>query len=205
MKPIRLALAAVSAAAMALAASGARANDVTVIPGVKTTLSVKAIPVAPREKFFTESTRVFFGLAFPSTPAVPCDVVKPAKVSAKIVAAGGTVTANITVVQGKGGNPSAVIRQIVILWSRLHPDGCGPPDSVIPGLEFDGPEAGLPDVTLVNGKAKFTVTSDQILQANPIYFPAPRALCPSDIFTIEHWLEIGGCWYKATFTVHHAG
>ncbi len=208
MKPTRLALAAGTAAAMALAASGALANDLALIPGVKTTLSVKAIPVAPPLLSFSDPTmRTFFGQPFlPSTPAVPCDAAlkRPAKVSAKIVAAGGTLTATLTARQGRGGNPDAVIHQTVILRSRLHPDGCGPPDALIPELTFNGPVQGLPDVTLVKGKAKFVVTSDQLLQANQLLFPAPRPLCPSDIFTIRHLLEIDGCWYEAIFTVHHA-
>ncbi len=44
MKPIRLALAAVTAAARALAASAALATDLALIPGVKTTLSSGARP-----------------------------------------------------------------------------------------------------------------------------------------------------------------
>lgn len=191
--------AATGAAAIALLASGALATDLPVIPGVKTKVSVKAVPiVCPFSSPDTSAN--FFGLALPAVTGTPC--LGKGKAKAKIVAAAGSVTATIKV-QDKA-NPAGVVNQTVTIHGRLHDDGCNA-TYVIPELTFSGPAQGLPSVPLVNGKALITVTSDQIFSANPGIFPVPRPLCPSDIFTIRHLLEINGCCYEATFTIHHAG
>jgi hypothetical protein len=202
MSGVRLAsIAAGAAAAIAVLASGAIATDLPVIPGVKTKLSVKAIPiVCPLTGVDGQAT--FFGLTLPTQSPPPC-LGKAAKASAKIVASAGTVTATIKVSDKE--HPNDPIDQTVTLQSRLHPDGCGPPDSILPQLTFSGAGQGLPPGQLVNGKAVITVTSDQILNGNPGLFPSPRPLCPSDVFTIIHLLRINGCCYQAIFTVHHAG
>jgi hypothetical protein len=188
-----------AAAAAALMVSGALANDVPVIPRVKTKVSVKAIPiVCPLTNVDGNST--FFGQSLPRQNVIPCLGLGQAK--AKIVAEAGSVVAVIKV-QDKA-NPNAVVSQQVAIQARLHDDGCTT-DYIIPELTFAGPSQGLPDAQLVDGRALITVTSDQILNGNPGLFPSPRPLCPSDVYTSRHRLIINGCWYEAVFTIHHAG
>ncbi len=199
MKNARRTVGVVTALGLTLVASGAVANDIPVIPKVKTRVSVKAIPIAP-PLTFVDGENTFFGLTLPRETPPPC--TDTGKASAKIVAAGGVLTATIKVANKP--NLSAVVNQTVTISSRLHADGCTT-DYVIPELTFSGAGQGLPPVTLVGGKATFIVTSTQIINANPGLFVVPRPLCPSDIFTIHHRLEINGCWYEAVFTIHHAG
>jgi len=184
---------------MLLSPGMGRANDLPPPFKVKTKVSAKAIAVAP-PLTGVDGADAFFGLTLPRQTPPPCN--GQGRASAKITAAAGSVTAVIKV-QDKL-NPAAVVNQQVSIRGRIHRDGCDQ-SFVIPELTFAGPAQGLPSVPLVDGKAIITVTSDQIQSANPGIFPVPRALCPSDVYTIRHQLEINGCYYEATFTIHHAG
>jgi hypothetical protein len=176
------------------------ANDIPPLYKVKTKVSAKAIPIAP-PLTSVDGNSVFFGLTLPRQVPAPCN--GQAKASAKIAAAFGDLTATIKVTDK--ANPGGTVAQQVEVQGRIHDDGCNQ-EFTIPALTFAGPAQGLPNVALdPAGKATFTVTSNQIETANPGIFPAPRPLCPSDIFTIRHRLIINGCWYEAIFTIHHAG
>lgn len=176
------------------------ANDIPPLSKVKTKVSAKAVPIAP-PLTGVDGSSSFFGLTLPRQVPVPC--LGQAKASAKIIAAGGSLTATLKVGDKLPANASALVQQQVTIQGRIHEDGCNNEFS-IPELTFAGPAQGLPDVPLVAGKAVFTVTSNQILASNPGIFPVPRPLCPSDIITIRHRLIINGCWYEALFTIHHA-
>src|SRR5262245_46178845 len=138
MKTVRVRFSAVGAAVLALTVSSARANDLPIIPGVKTKLSVKAIPVVP-PLTAVDGNSTFFGLTLPRQTPPPCAGKGLAK--AKIVAASGTVTATIKVSDKL--NPSATVNQQVSIQGRLHDDGCNS-SWIIPQLTFAGPSQGLP-------------------------------------------------------------
>jgi len=112
MKTFRVALAAAAAAAVVHGASGALADELTAIPGVKTKLVARANPIVCPFQSPSDQTLEFFGSIVPSQPAVPCGAASPAKVTERVVAANGTITANLSVAQGRAGNPSAVVARM---------------------------------------------------------------------------------------------
>lgn len=177
------------------------ANDIPPLYKVKQKVSVKAIPIAP-PLTAVDGNSTFFGLTLPRQVPAPCN--GQAKASAKVaIVAPGELLATIKV--GDKLNPGASVDQYVEVQGRIHDDGCNQ-EFTIPALTFAGPSQGLPTQSLdAVGKAVFTVTSQQIENANPGIFPSPRPLCPSDIITIRHRLIINGCWYEAIFTIHNTG
>jgi hypothetical protein len=145
----------------------------------------------------------FFGRSIASAPAPACTAAQPARISEVVAAADGEVTASVSIAQGRGGSRSAIVHQAMVVQARLRPDGCGLPESLLPEIALEGPAHGLPDVSLVDGKARFEVSLAQLLAANPELFPAPRALCPGDTITVRHRFDIDGCSYESLFTVRN--
>jgi hypothetical protein len=203
MKTVRFAFAALTAAVLAHVPAWALEEKPSAIPGIRARLMVRASPVVGPLEGSGDQTLEFFGRSLPSRPAMPCTAPRSARVSEAVVVADGRIAASVSVAQGRGGDPSAVVHQAMVLRARLRPDGCGLPESLIPEIELEGPAQGLPDVPLVDGKARFDVTSADLLAANPSLFPTPRPLCSGDTVTIRHLFEIDGCWYESLFTVRN--
>src|SRR5262249_25675698 len=158
----RIAFAAVAAATLAHGASWALEGDLRVTSGVRTKLTVRASPVVGRFESLGDRTLEFFGRSLPTQPALACNASSPARVAEAIVAAHGGIAASVSIAQGKGGNPTAVVHQAMVLRPSLRPDGCGLPESLVLEIELEGPAQGLPDVPLVDGKARFSVDSAEL-------------------------------------------